>query len=128
MADSDEARQDEEIEALSAIYGDDFLMVNAADKIFDVRVRHEDNSWWSLTIQVLLPRNYPSAVPPVFELHAPWLGDHDEFELRDKLYAIYRESKDECVVFQWVEAVREFMNEKSVLYAESEEFNETNGG
>ena len=123
MADSDNCRQDEEIEALSAIYGDDFLMVDPTEKLFDVRVKHEDNPWWSLTLQVLLPRNYPSSGPPVFEIHAPWLGDHDEFQLRDKLYAIYRENKDECVVFQWVEAAREFVNEKVLTFSEDEEFN-----
>ena len=118
MGDSDNSRQDEEIAALSAIYEDDFLIVDPDEKLFDVRVRHDDDPWWSLTIQVLLPRNYPSSGPPVFEIHGTWLGDHDEFELRDKLYAIYRENNSECVVFQWVEAVREFMNEKAVLYAE----------
>ncbi|XP_028416771.1 protein IMPACT-like [Dendronephthya gigantea] len=118
MTDCDSSRQSDEIEALSAIYGDDFLMVNETEKLFDVRVRHEENSWWSLTLQVLLPKNYPSSVPPVFEVHGTWLGDCDEFELRDKLYEIYRDNKDECVVFQWVEAARDFMNEKSVLYGD----------
>lgn len=120
MADSDSSRQEEEIEALSAIYEDDFRMVDSTGKLFDVRVRHEGNPWWSLTIQVLMPQNYPSVGPPVFEIHGAWLAEHDEFELRDKLYAIHRENIDNCVVFQWVEAVREFMNEKSALYAETE--------
>lgn len=117
---ADIGRQEEEIQALSAIYGDDFLAVNEAAKLFDIRIRHEENAWWSMTLQVLLPRNYPSSVPPVFEIHATWLGDSDEFEIRDKLYSIYSENKDELVVFQWVEAVREFMNEKAVEYAETE--------
>lgn len=121
---SDITRQDEEIEALSAIYGDDLLVVNETEKLYDIRIRHEQNSWWSMTLQVLLPRNYPSSVPPVFELHGTWLSDSDEFEIRDKLYSIYRENKHELVLFQWVEQIREFMNKKASECAKVEEGSE----
>lgn len=118
MDEADSGRQEEEIEALSAIYGDDFLVVNETEKLFDIRIRHEDDSWWSMTLQFLLPKNYPSSVPPVFEVHACWLNDWDELEIREKLHSIYRDSNGELVVFQWVEQMREFMNERAVDYEE----------
>ena len=93
-------------------------MVNETEKLFDIRIRHEDDSWWSMTLQFLLPKNYPSSVPPVFEVHACWLNDWDELEIREKLHSIYRDSNGELVVFQWVEQMREFMNERAVDYEE----------
>lgn len=106
------AEQAEEIEALTAIYDQDFIVIDKANSIYEIRICHESDSWWSATLQVLLPPQYPQRVPPVFEIHSAWMSDADMFEATDLLYTIYREHQGEIVIYQWVEALRTFINSK----------------
>ena len=108
----DLTQQVEEIEALSAIYGQDFLVVDEASRIYEIRVSHENDSWWSATLQVLLPPRYPSGVPPAFEIHSVWMNDAEMFEASDLLYTIHRENQGEIVLYHWVEGLREFIDRK----------------
>ena len=104
--------QIEEIEALSAIYGHDFLVIDEVSKIYEIRVTNESDSWWSATLQVLLPPEYPASVPPVFEIHSAWMYEAELFEVSDLLYTIYREHQGEIVLYHWVEALRAFIDKK----------------
>ena len=104
--------QIEEIEALSAIYGDDFLVIDEANRIYEIRVSNENDSWWSATLQILLPPQYPEKVPPVFEIYSAWMNEADMFEASDMLYTISREHQGEIVLYHWVEALRTFIDEK----------------
>ena len=104
--------QIEEIEALSAIYGDDFLVIDEANRIYEVRVSNENDSWWSATLQFLLPPQYPAEVPPVFEIYSAWMNEADMFEASDMLHTISREHQGEIVLYHWVEALRTFIDEK----------------
>lgn len=106
--------QIEEIEALSAIYGDDFLVIDEANRIYEIRVSNEKDSWWSATLQFLLPPQYPAKVPPVFEIYSAWMNEADMFEASDMLYTISREHQGEIVLYHWVEALRTFIDEKFV--------------
>jgi len=106
------AQQVEEIEALSAIYGLDFVVIDEANRIYEIRVCNENDSWWSATLQVLLPPEYPERVPPVFEIHSAWMNDAEMFESSDLLHTIYRENQGEIVLYQWVEALRTFIDGK----------------
>ena len=104
------SEQIEEIEALSAIYGQDFLVVDEAKRIYEIRVSHESDSWWSATLQVLLPPEYPSKVPPVFEIHSAWMCEADLFQVADLFYTISRDHHGEILLYQWVEALRAFID------------------
>lgn len=104
--------QVEEIEALSAIYGDDFLVIDEANRIYEIRVSNENDSWWSATLQFLLPPEYPAKVPPVFEIYSAWMNEADMFEASDMLHTISREHQGEIVLYHWVEALRTFIDEK----------------
>lgn len=106
------AHQVEEIEALSAIYDQDFVVIDEANRIYEIRVCHDNDSWWSATLQFLLPPQYPARVPPVFEIHSAWMNDAEMFEASDLLYTIYRENQGEIVLYQWVEALRTFIDGK----------------
>ena len=114
------AQQVEEIEALSAIYGQDFVAIDEVNRIYEIRVCHENDSWWSATLQVLLPPEYPARVPPVFEIHSAWMNDAEMFEASDLLHTIYRENQGEIVLYQWVEALRTFIDGK---FSEREQTN-----
>lgn len=104
--------QIEEIEALSAIYGHDFLVIDEANRIYEIRVSNESDSWWSATLQFLLPPKYPARVPPVFEVHSACMNEADMFEVSDLLYTTYREHRGEIVLYHWVEALRTFIDSK----------------
>lgn len=108
----DLTEQMEEIEVLSSIYGQDFLVVDEANSIYEIRVSNENDSWWSATLHVLLPPGYPAKVPPVFEIHSAWMSDAELFEVSDLLFTIYREHHGEIVLYHWVEALRAFIDEK----------------
>lgn len=114
------SQQCDEIEALAAIYGDDFVVMDTEHRIYEVRVSSELDSWWSATLQVLLPPQYPSKVPPVFEIHSAWMSDADKFEITDSLYNIFRENNGEIVLYQWVENLREFVNNKAMESKETQ--------
>ena len=104
--------QIEEIEALSAIYGDDFLVIDEANRIYEIRVSNENDSWWSATLQFILPPQYPAKVAPVFEIYSAWMNEADMFEASDMLHTISREHQGEIVLYHWVEALRTFIDEK----------------
>lgn len=106
------AEQIDEIEALSAIYGEDFVVIDESNRIYEIRISHEDNSWWSATLQVLLAPQYPARVPPVFEIHSAWMNDAEMFQASDLLHTIYREHQGEIIIYQWVEALRTFIDRK----------------
>lgn len=106
------AEQAEEIEALIAIYDQDFIVIDEANRIYEIRICHQSDSWWSATLQVLLPPQYPDRVPPVFEIHSAWMSDADMFEASDLLYTIYREHQGQIIIYQWVEALRTFIDNK----------------
>lgn len=112
----DIAQQCEEIEALSAIYGDDFVVVDEASRIYEIRVSNESDTWWSGTLQVLLPPQYPSKSAPVFEVHSAWMSDSEMFDITDQLHSIHRENKGEILLYLWVEKLREFIVNKVVEF------------
>ena len=104
--------QIEEIEVLSAIYGHDFQVVDEAKRIYKIRVPNEYESWWSVTLQVLLPPEYPSETHPVFEIYSAWMSEADKIEVSDLLGSISHDHHGEIVLYQWVEALRTFIDNK----------------
>ncbi|XP_003219694.2 protein IMPACT [Anolis carolinensis] len=108
-------KQTEEIEALSAIYGDEWCAVDEDEKIFCIRVSEclEDPKW-TLCLQVILPPEYPTAAPPIYQLNAPWLQGQEHAELANTLEEIYIQNLGESILYLWVEKIREFLIEKSL--------------
>lgn len=104
--------QIEEIEVLSAIYGHDFQVVDEAKRIYKIHVPHRYDSWRSVTLRVVLPPEYPSKTHPVFEIHSTWMGEADKIEMSDLLYRISHDHQGEIVLYQWVEALRTFIDNK----------------
>ncbi|XP_066290702.1 protein IMPACT-like isoform X2 [Branchiostoma lanceolatum] len=93
-AESDDnlASQVEEIEALSAIYGDEWCVVDEVSRVYCIQVTDgEEKQQWALCLQVILPTDYPRLSPPIYEL---------------------KQNIGEPVLFLWVERVREFLLEK----------------
>ncbi|CAH1641776.1 unnamed protein product [Spodoptera littoralis] len=99
-------KQDEEIEALSAIYGDDWAMESDKTRSYSIKILEKE---YEVVLYVTMPEDYPSQSPPSYEFSAPWMDRKDKSELHQALDEIYLENIGECVVFQWVEKIREVL-------------------
>ena len=114
--------QIDELEALSAIYGEDFALKE--NQSFDLRICCDDEKWWAVTISVLLPSTYPKTDPPLFEIFTECLS-HEELEsIYKELENIWNESRGENILYAWVEKIREMLfeqYERAKMFIESSE-------
>ncbi|XP_032741986.1 protein IMPACT [Rattus rattus] len=109
-------RQSEEIEAMAAIYGEEWCVIDEVAKIFCIRITDDmDDPKWTLCLQVMLPNEYPGTAPPVYQLNAPWLKGHERAELAKSLEEIYMKNIGECILYQWVEKIRDALIQKSQI-------------
>ncbi|KAG8442135.1 hypothetical protein GDO86_011074, partial [Hymenochirus boettgeri] len=119
----------DEIEALTSIYGDEWCVIDESERIFCIKISNSsDQPTWTLCLQVILPPDYPTSSPPVYQLNAPWLRGEDRLALSNSLEEIYLQNIGESILYQWVEKIRDFLVEKSQtsdsgpkFYAKSEE-------
>ncbi|XP_063155272.1 protein IMPACT isoform X2 [Candoia aspera] len=107
-------KQTEEIEVLSAIYGDEWCTVDEDEKIFCIKISDcSAQPKWTLNLQVILPPEYPTSAPPIYQLNAPWLLRKEYAELANHLEEIYVQNLGESILYLWVEKIREVLIEKS---------------
>jgi len=115
-------RQIEEIEALTSIYDRLFHLEN--DQKFSVEIEEKEGEVVVLT--VTLNDSYPSDSPPTFSLSAPFLQPNQKQKLIGLLEGVYLENIGECVVFMWIEEIRNFLqnmkDDTSIPSNESNEF------
>jgi len=108
MCDDNLARQCDEIEALTSIYGDIVhVRSNDGQQCCDVTITND------VTLTVTMPPTYPNDSPPVFEISAPYLNRQDKQRLLIKLEEIYADNfiGEPGVIYAWAECVREFVEE-----------------
>ncbi|KAJ8375943.1 hypothetical protein SKAU_G00065230, partial [Synaphobranchus kaupii] len=106
--------QIDEIEAVSSIYGDEWCVIDEASRIFCIKI--SDNTElpkWTICLQVILPHDYPSEAPPLYQLNATWLRGSERTELSNSLEEIYVQNTGESILYLWIESIREFLLEKS---------------
>lgn len=112
--DDNATRQKDEVEALAAIYGDEWCVVDKSHNIYCIRVDDgQHKPVWTVTIQIHFTENYPSDAPPEYQLNAPWLRGEERRNLEGALADIYCENIGESIVYLWVERIREFIQNKS---------------
>ncbi|KAF6088133.1 impact RWD domain protein [Phyllostomus discolor] len=109
-------RQNEEIEAMAAIYGEEWCVIDDCAKIFCIRISDDiDNPKWTLCLQVMLPNEYPGTAPPVYQLNAPWLKGQERTDLSNSLEEIYMQNIGESILYLWVEKIRDVLIQKSQM-------------
>lgn len=109
-------RQNEEIEAMAAIYGEEWCVIDEVAKIFCIRITDDmDDPKWTLCLQVMLPSEYPGTAPPVYQLNAPWLKGQERADLANSLEEIYIQNIGESILYQWVEKIRDALIQKSQI-------------
>ncbi|XP_075212857.1 protein IMPACT-B-like isoform X2 [Lycorma delicatula] len=99
----------DEIESLSSIYDKDWRTEDEACRSYAMNVTN------SVTLYVTLPPNYPSQAPPTYQISAPELSHDEKNQISRVLEETYLENIGETVIFQWIEAVKTYLNNKSDL-------------
>nr|KAF6358348.1 impact RWD domain protein [Pipistrellus kuhlii] len=98
MAEGDgggDQRQNEEIEAMAAIYGEEWCVIDDSAKIFCIRISDDiDDPKWTICLQVMLPSEYPGSAPPVYQL---------------------KQNIGESILYLWVEKIRDVLIQKSQM-------------
>ncbi|XP_036060816.1 protein IMPACT isoform X3 [Onychomys torridus] len=119
MAEGDvgsDQRQNEEIEAMAAIYGEEWCVIDDCAKVFCIRISDDiDDPKWTLCLQVMLPSEYPGTAPPIYQLNAPWLKGQERADLSNSLEEIYIQNIGESILYLWVEKIRDVLIQKSQI-------------
>ncbi|XP_074492164.1 protein IMPACT isoform X2 [Sebastes fasciatus] len=111
---SDLQDQIEEVEALSSIYGDEWCVIDEASRIFCIKISNDlEETKLTACLQIILPPDYPSAAPPIYQINAAWLRGPERTKLANSLEDLYVEHVGESILYLWVEKIREFLVEKS---------------
>ncbi|KAM4574556.1 protein IMPACT isoform 3-T3 [Fundulus diaphanus] len=106
--------QIEEVEALSSIYGDEWCVIDEASRIFCIKISSDaEEQKLTACLQIILPPDYPSAAPPIYQINAAWLRGSERAKLANSLEDIYVEHAGESILYLWVERIRDFLVEKS---------------
>ncbi|XP_072294265.1 protein IMPACT [Eucyclogobius newberryi] len=106
--------QIEEVEALSSIYGDEWCVIDEASRIFCIKISVDiEQPKLTACLQIILPADYPSAAPPIYQINAAWLRGPERAKLANSLEDLYVQHAGESILYLWVENVREFLVEKS---------------
>lgn len=72
--DNNKALRKEEIEALSAIYGDDLVIEGSEQKSISITLTHRLIPEKTIKLNVTLVDDYPLQKPPTYMFSAPWMS------------------------------------------------------
>ncbi|XP_070536629.1 protein IMPACT-B-like [Ptychodera flava] len=107
-------RQIDEIEALSAIYGEEWCVVDEGNRIYCIAISDEKKPpACQVCLQVLFPENYPNTSSPLFQVNASWLKEEERGQVEEDLNQICKDNIGESVIYLMVEKLREFIEKKS---------------
>ncbi|XP_034386552.1 protein IMPACT isoform X2 [Cyclopterus lumpus] len=106
--------QIEEVEALASIYGDEWCVIDEASRIFCIKISDDlEEPKLTACLQIILPPDYPSAAPPIYQINAVWLRGPERSALASGLEDLYAQHAGESLLYLWVETIRQFLVEKS---------------
>nr|XP_022917535.1 protein IMPACT-like [Onthophagus taurus] len=93
-------QQKEEVEALEAIYGDEWKR-EESDKSFSISINKD------VQLYINLSEKYPLESPPTYVLRAPTLDGETKRKIANAFEDIYLENIGGPVIYQWIECLRE---------------------
>ncbi|KHJ49261.1 hypothetical protein D918_00384 [Trichuris suis] len=111
----------EELQALEAIFGDQWQL--QSDNLLSFKVQKENSDLY-IQLEVTLPEDYPCLAPPVYVLSSPYLDSREKEILSGKLEEAYLNCAGQPVLFQWSEIIKETFVEKFENYTASDEENQ----
>ncbi|XP_015125656.1 protein IMPACT [Diachasma alloeum] len=98
------AQQADEVEALVAIYGDELVVEDEENRAYSINI---EEGGWTVKLYLKLPIDYPLSVPPVYEVSAPHLRQEHKIRICRILDEVYLDYVGQNVIYQWVERIRE---------------------
>lgn len=119
--------RNDEIQALSAIYGDEWIHEEEDNNVYSITLKYDNNinntkndcqqrsqlCERMIRFEIRLPDEYPLESMPFYTLSAPWMSRMDKMLLMSSLEEIYCEHSGESILYLWIEKAREFlMNDK----------------
>ena len=111
---SNEQLQQDEIEALTAIYGDDVVFDDESRRSFSITVKKdEENKSEFVLLQITLPPNYPLEAPPMYTFMAPAVSAGNKIHLMNSLEELYCSNVGESILYMWIEKAREYLQKES---------------
>lgn len=123
MTETNADRQSDEIEALSAIYGDDWRMIS--DREYNIQIQPENDQSHGVNFEVIFTDDYPTDGPPHYQLSAPWLKGDARLKIQNALNDIYLENVGESIIYLWVEKIREFIQNQQESTGEDSDNEDT---
>ena len=124
---NDHSSQQDELSALSSIYGEDFVTVDTDSKVYRVEIRpigiepietkpmESFDSDKIISFEFKLPNDYPSHSPPSYMISAPWMARDVKSQLIVSLDQIYQENIGEPLLYLWIEKARDCLNNEILL-------------
>lgn len=107
--------QADEIEALSAIYGSEWVVEDELNRVFSITLKHQQRNSDNerqiekiITLQFRLPPEYPLEAPPFYVLSAPWMSRSEKINFMSSLEEIYCNHAGESILYLWIEKAREY--------------------
>ena len=126
--------RNDEIQALSAIYGEEWLVEDEANNVFSITLKDKSHCIDSQTrsqetertihLEFRLPEEYPLSQPPMYVLSAPWMSRRDKSLLTQQLEEIYCSNESQSILYMWIEKAREFLSCDDQQYHQSHPSNE----
>lgn len=122
MTENEEARRDE-LEALAAIYADDWAVEDARNGCYSLTLAAnctKGTAKRSLKIVFKLPAGYPAEARPLFELSAPWMEREEKAKLVTEIEDLCREnSPGGSILYMIAEVVQQTLG--ALLETETED-------
>lgn len=117
-----------EIEALSAIYGDDLMLEEEESHGFSVTLTHPEENEKTIKLDIRFSLDYPLNGPPYYTLSAPWMSRNLKSRLVGELNTIYLDNQGESILYMWIEKAREYFDKDENVDSINGSSNETTGG
>ncbi|XP_046991004.1 protein IMPACT-like isoform X1 [Schistocerca americana] len=112
-------KQADEIEALASIYGDDWKVEDEVNRSYSISLKECGQE---ITLYFILPPEYPSTAPPKYQLSAPGLKPEEKNLIISALDELSILQCGQTVIYEWVEKVRELVQDFLPLDKGTEDF------
>jgi len=110
-------RQQEEIEALNAIYDENMIL--DSESSFTIIISSEDGNTAKLFVS--FNPTYPSTSPPTYQLSAPFLSSTEKYKISAELDQLYLDNIGDSIVFLWAEQLRTFLQNRADFIIEEDD-------
>ena len=138
MSDNNLSLQEDEVQALTAIFGNDFVRDSSSSSTFTIEIQSGQSETFSesttgcngkkkttddksILLELKLPKDYPLSSPPFYSISAPWMSRVRRTHLTSCLDNIYADNAGEAVLYLWIQKCREFLSEDILVEEEEAE-------